>query len=283
MGQIKLSYKNLSAFCKPIWGPFLLTSLFFLILMGLGTWQVQRLCWKEGILINAQKIWGSSCLEGESAQNLLREIVAAQKILSPANDRCLILKGEFIFSTNLFLQSKMFSQKNKNVRKTLEKKNLSLYGVDVMTIFKTEGGEYLWVNRGWAPLYKKKPIVESLQRNKSISLYLKTPPKVSIFSSLMPKNIPSAKIWYTPDLQTMSTIFEVQAIPFFYGVQISKKDSASQEIDFPIPQLEMFTMQNNHLTYAFIWYSLAACSFLIYGIYHRRQRLREREQAHSLN
>lgn len=259
--------------------------MFFFILMGLGTWQIQRLYWKEGLLINSYKIWNSSCLEGKKINTFIHKMIMDPDLPKQLCDRCITLKGHFIPTTNLFLQGKTLLQKNKNLRSFLKKRSLSLYGVEVMTLFKTEDGDYLWINRGWAPLHKKIPMGKFLKEPtcQKISLYLKHPSKSSIFSNILPKNIPNSRIWYTPDLKKMSEGLHVQASPFFYGIQISKKELIHQKIEFPVPQLEMLPMQNNHLTYAFIWYSLGACSLLIYGIYHRRHRLQEEKQTYSLN
>jgi surfeit locus 1 family protein len=198
--------------------------------MGLGTWQLQRKTEKEALL-------------NSLAQNQykLPQDVDSLQTLEPFTP--LYAQGHFVPGKTIFLQAKTYKGKS---------------GVYVLDLFKTEHGNTLLIQRGWAskeifslPLNKIK--VEGIGRY---------PSKPNFFQ---PQNQPPTYFWI--DLKGLSQSLNIPLLPYY----LVAKDSFDPQIlptePFPIPS-------NNHFQYAITWYFLAFLigSVLLWkNIFHRKK------------
>jgi len=190
---------------------FVLFSIF--IFLGLGTWQVYRKAEKEALLRSL-----------EMAQEALPEnldSVKAPKTLQP-----IFAQGHFLAGKTIFLQAKTYEGKS---------------GVYVLNVFQTQGGQYLLVQRGWAP-YEIKSLPQGELKVEGL---LRTPSAPNYFQ---PQNHPPTYFWI--DLSLLSQTLNVPLLPYY----LVATSSFNAEI---LPVKPFPSLANNHLQYAITWYFLA--------------------------
>ncbi|OCO99825.1 MULTISPECIES: SURF1 family protein [unclassified Ensifer] len=229
-------------------GTFLLLAVVFAILVSLGTWQMQRLYWKESLL--------TAIAERRSAPPVtLAEI---EKILAGGGDidyRTVSVTGTFDHSK----ERHFFATYNGRT------------GYYVFTPLTLDDGRILFVNRGFVPFE---------QKDSSTRLAGELPAFVGIHglarpkldqkpSSLVPDNDLAKNIFYWKDLDTMASSVGLPAdkvIPFFVDA-----DATPNPGGLPIGGVTQFDLPNNHLQYALTWYGLAGALVLVSGIYALRR------------
>ncbi|HLF58023.1 MAG TPA: SURF1 family protein [Alphaproteobacteria bacterium] len=217
-----------------------LIALALIALLGLGTWQVQRLHWKEGL--NAER----------------QERVTAPAIAAPAADadigelefRRVRLTGHFLHDQEMYLAARSL---NGNV------------GYHVMTPFAGEDGAVTLVDRGWIPLENKEPARRAegqVGGTVTIEGLLRTPGRKSWF---VPDNQPDKNFWFYVDIAAMSAQAGLTDVrPYFIEAGPQANPGG-----LPIAGQSRIELPNNHLSYAITWYSLSFALVIIYFIYHR--------------
>ena len=225
-------------------GAFVLLVAAFASLISLGTWQMQRLHWKEGLLTAIQ--------ERRSAPPIsLGEI---EKMLAEGGDidyRTVTVTGTFDHTK----ERHFFATYNGRT------------GYYVFTPLTLDDGRFLFVNRGFVPFE---------QKDSSTRLAGELPAFVGIHglarpkldqkpSSLVPENDLAKNIFYWKDLDTMASSVRLPAdkvLPLFVDA-----DATPNPGGLPIGGVTQFDLPNNHLQYALSWYGLAAALVLVSGFY----------------
>ncbi|MCK3775603.1 SURF1 family protein [Ensifer sesbaniae] len=223
---------------------FVLLAVAFAILVSLGTWQMQRLHWKEGLLTAIQ--------ERRSAPPV--SIGEIEKMLADGIDidyRTVTVTGTFDHS------------KERHFFATYDSRT----GYYVFTPLTLDDGRFLFVNRGFVPFE---------QKDSSTRLAGELPAFVGIHglarskldqkpSSLVPENDLAKNIFYWKDLDTMASSVGLPAdkvVPLFVDA-----DATPNPGGLPIGGVTQFDLPNNHLQYALTWYGLAAALVLVSGLY----------------
>lgn len=193
-----------------------------LVFMGLGTWQVYRKGEKEALLRTLDTCQRMPPLKVDGSSN-------------PPLFHPLLAKGHFLPGKTFFLLAKTHQGK---------------VGRAVLNVFRTQGGAFLLVQRGWTQseavrIPSGEIILEGATR-------YPTP-----HSFFQPANAPPTYFWI--DLPLLSR--EVGEILLPYYMVATK--STDPEI-LPLPPLPL--QSNNHLQYAITWYGLACVvlSMLLY-------------------
>lgn len=230
--------------------PVILSALVaFAILVGLGTWQVQRLYWKEALLASIDQRVASTP----------KSLVEIEKQLADTGDidyQPVTLKGTFLHSGE------------RHFFTTWDGKT----GFNVYTPFRLEDGRYLFVNRGFVPYELKDPSqrsqgevqglvdVTGLARNR---LHAKP-------GMFLPENDPAKNIFYWKDLDAMALTADLPAgsdiLPFFVDA-----NAAPNPGGWPLGGVTLLDMPNNHLQYAVTWYGLAAALAGVVGMWLYRR------------
>ncbi len=214
-----------------------------LLLCGLGTWQVQRLQWKNSLIVQIEQA------QKEPALGSLPQLSSPQAIdgLAYHNVR---LSGEFMHDKALHM-----------VGRPKEAGIGSANGFYILTPFKLEDdGRIILVNRGFSIVDKEtKPqgvqVVEGVMRPAREKRY---------FS---PDNHPEKNVWFYEDLGAMAAAAQVNLTPIMVeATGIGQKDV------FPIPNNPKITLRNDHLYYAITWYSIAFIGVIMFIIYQRKPR-----------
>jgi len=212
-----------------------------LILLGLGTWQLERLQWKEALIAERQAGFAAS------PTPLPADDAAAQELLW----RRVSVTGSFRHDQEIYLAARSMRG---NV------------GYHVLTPFDRTDGKTVLVNRGWVSNEKKEPAARAEgQLPGTITVEgIATPGGQRNW--LTPENDAAKNVWLWTDIPAMSqhlgrplqpVVVEAVAMPNPGG--------------FPIGGQTRITMPNDHLQYALTWYMIAAGLIGIYIVYHRRK------------
>jgi surfeit locus 1 family protein len=226
--------------------------LAFIVLIGLGTWQVQRLHWKEALLATiAERIAAPPLPVAEIEQKVLSSTlpdvdyfaVTATGIFRHASERHFFAtwKGET--------------------------------GFYVYTPLQLADGRFVFVNRGFVPYDLKDPVkrprgqiagsvtVTGLSRN-----VLAQKP-----SSMVPDNDPAKNIFYWKDIRAMTSSAGLPEnaviLPFFMDA-----NGAPNPGGLPVGGVTMVDLPNSHLQYALTWYGLAAALAVVLSLWLWRTR-----------
>jgi surfeit locus 1 family protein len=220
--------------------------LAFAALIALGTWQVQRLHWKEGLI-------------AERAAALAAPPVDLPATLEAARG----LEFRRVRASGVFLHDHEF------LVNTTERES-GKGGYLVVTPLRRADGSVLLVERGWVPPELRDagaraagnpagPVeVEGLLRLPSAG-------KPGYF---VPENDPQKSQWFYIDLAAMGRAANVSAVLPFY----LEAGPAPNPGGHPLGGQARADLPNDHLQYAVTWYSLAAALVVIYVLLVRRER-----------
>lgn len=212
----------------PFWATFF-TILGIGILCALGTWQIQRLAWKNDIIARLDKAYET---QGATALNLD----------TPPHDYSYgRVKGRFLPDQAFLLGPRT---QNKKIGNDLIVPLL----IDKHTLF---------INMGWSdsPLYKM-PIRHLQGKNVWFEGLIVTPH----WNSFTPQNEPDKDLWYRLDTREIATIKNLpDAYPF-----ILRAEHASHKFDAAFPNNEKLYPNNNHLQYALFWFAMAIALLAVY-------------------
>ena len=243
--------------------PTLIALPLFLTLLGLGTWQMERRGWKEGLLADMQ---ARLALPPAALADLLP--------LGPAgNYRPVYAVGVYRHDLEMLLQARTHE---------------GLIGVQVVTplqLIESRSAEdvasgasvvveNVLVNRGWVPLEARDPKSrpDSLPQGEMVVTgILRWPAAPGWFT---PKNDPARGDWYWPEVPAMARAADLgQMAPAV--IEIGRNAAAPDAL--PIGGQTIVALPNNHLQYALTWYALAAALLATYILSQRRPAGASRE------
>ena len=209
----------------------IITALAFCLLCALGTWQIQRLEWKTG-LINQ--------LNAEYAKD------ASKTNLTPID-----LHGAFLFKRG-FVHGLFAYDKQLLVGPRVYQEDM---GFHLITPLQMKNGEWLLIDEGWVPA-DWIPHPRSPAQRSFIGL-LRRPDTRNAFS---PANHPEKNQWYMLDPKEIAAAKHLNKIsPYILYVE-----GAPSPNQYPIPQASKPELSNNHLLYAIFWFSMAGALLIIY-------------------
>ena len=231
----------------------------FIVLIGLGTWQIQRKAWKEGLIaaLNAQ--------------------LAAPPIALPAPaswaglDRA---KNEYRRVT--------FSATFDNSKEALLFAAPSTFRPDaegpgywVLTPARVADGSIVIVNRGFVPDGRQDPKTRSAgQITGPVTIVgsMRWPGERHWFT---PSDEPAKNLWFTADPQSIAAAKDLAGVAPFYVEQESPVPPGG----LPKPGKLMVTLPDNHLQYALTWYGLALVLVISFGTWAYGQSREQRDGA----
>lgn len=219
------------------------------ILLTLGTWQVERLHWKEGLLADI-----AERRSGDPAP--LSEIEQRATAGDDIEYRRIALSGTFDHT------------RERHFFATFEGRT----GFYVYTPLTLADGRKIFVNRGFVPYEMKEPATRAageVSGEQAITGYART--KLSGKPSmLVPDNDLSKNIFYWKDLDAMAASTGLSdLIPFFVDIDASVTNPGG----WPKGGVTQFEVPNNHLQYAATWYGLAAALLaVVFGMWWRSRK-----------
>ena len=223
----------------------------FAVLVGLGTWQVRRLAWKEGLIatvtarLAAPPIplpppaeWGR--LDPE--QDEFRRVAVSARFL---ND-----KEALVYTTGSSLRA-----------------GQSGPGYWVFTPAHVEGGTVM-VNRGFVPQGRQDPATRrdgEVTGTVQIVGVLRWPERPGLFT---PTADPANNLWFARDPAAIAAAKGVGLVAPFYIEQEAPPAPGG------LPQVGALhpSFPNNHLGYAITWYGLALVLAVVFGVWAAGRR-----------
>jgi len=218
----------------------------FAVLIGLGTWQVERLDWKEGLI--AERTAAISAPPAE----VPRTLAAAR----PLEFHRVQVRGQFLYQHEIPVHA-------------IERQR-GAAGYLVVTPLRLGDGTVVLVERGWVPTEKRDAAARAAGNppgEVSVDGLLRLAPaeKPGWF---IPANDPARGEWFWIDIPAMARAAGVpEALPFYV-----EAGPAPNPGGLPVGGQANTDLPNDHLQYAITWYALAAALAVIYLILLRRER-----------
>ena len=205
------------------------------ILLSLGTWQVKRLQWKEGLLADIAE-------RQKAAPVPLAEIEAMAATGGDIEYRRVTASGHYL------------NDRERHFFATYD----GTSGFYVYTPLQLEDGRALLVNRGFVPYDQKEPKTRpqgELEGAQTVT-GLARARLAGKPSSMVPDNDVAKNIFYWKDLDVMAKsdgLDPARVVPFFLDA-----DTTPNPGGLPIGGVTIVDLPNDHLQYAVTWYGLAA-------------------------
>ncbi|MGB6116730.1 MAG: SURF1 family protein [Mesorhizobium sp.] len=225
--------------------PWLLTLLSLaslVVLLGLGTWQVQRLAWKDDLVatINSRLTLPPVPLD---------EALKAPEGVSGQEYRPVTVEGQF--------------------RHEFERHFFATHdgatGYFVYTPLLRDQGDWVFVNRGFVPFEMKdaaKRAEGQVDGHVRVTGLLRTAIAEKP-SSLVPDNDLAKNIFYWKDIRDMAASSGLPSDAPVLGLFVDA-DKTPNPGGWPIGGVTLIELPNNHLQYAVTWYGIAAA---LVGVY----------------
>jgi surfeit locus 1 family protein len=219
--------------------------LCFCVLIGLGTWQIQRLHWKEGLTAERDAAISAPPVP------LPRSATAAAAL----DFHRVEAQGQFLHEHEFYLNA--------------TERRSGRGGYLVLTPMQLKDGGIVLVERGWVPPERRNPATRAAGNPAgavSVDGLLRLPPgKPGWF---VPANDPARNQWFYVDLLAMARAAGLEGVLPFYV----EAGPAPNPGGLPLGGQADTELVNNHLQYAITWFSLAGILAVIYLLVLRRER-----------
>ncbi|GGJ31575.1 SURF1 family protein [Neoroseomonas lacus] len=216
--------------------PILATLPAMLALLGLGTWQVERLLWKTELL---DRLAAAEAAPAQPAS------------VSPAPFSKVMVTGRFDYSKEAMLE--------------IELRGTTLGGRVITPLMRDDGPPVL-VDRGWAPFERDRPVTHP-EGEVTVTGWVR-PAETAGWSSAT-DDVPGRR-FYTFNPAAIGAALGLPAVAPWGLVAM---DPAVADT-LPQPSQALPRPNNNHLGYAITWYGLAAALVGVFLVWARR-RLKE--------
>lgn len=218
------------------------------ILCSLGFWQLQRLYWKQDLLLQIDALYDTPSSGTLLDQAMLERAVAEGKDFLRGS-----IHGHYLPDHAFLTGPRILDEQQ---------------GTHFYTPFLMEGGGIVLVNRGWVPAgYGAREQdnhpdrAESSAGEETITLrgLLRKPDKGNMFT---PPDQPEDRIFYRidPDSIAQATGLEAVAAYILYLEEPENGSAAS----LPRPIAAKPVLNNNHRSYAIFWFTMAGVFLVIY-------------------
>jgi surfeit locus 1 family protein len=227
---------------RPLLWPTVFTIPVMLLLLALGSWQIERLFWKRELI-------------AERHAAVSAAPVAVPRDLEEARGmefRHVTDEGVFLHDKEIFLGATSEAGRN---------------GYQVLTPLREAGGHIVFVNRGFIPAEVKDrakraegEIAGTVRVQGLLRLQTGKP------AWFLPDNRPDLNYWIWIDLPAMAAADNLQDVAPFY----IDADATPNPGGWPKGGITRLELRNDHLQYAITWFSLAVALIVIYVLYYRR-------------
>ena len=232
---------------RPRWRGLILagiaTVISLAILISLGTWQLQRLAWKEGLIaqIEARAYGDPGAILPEAAWDTFTK--DAQEY------RRVAVSGTFDYGNEVAVHGLLAG----------ETRGQPLQGYYLLTPLVLDTGATVIVNRGFVPT----PLLEEAAEPAgpvTVEGLVRASEEKAPF---VPENDPVADDWFTRDLGAIARARGLERVAPFYI------DAALDESAPPWPRGGATVLEppNNHLQSAVTWFGLAAVLLVVFVVF----------------
>ncbi len=204
------------------------------ILLGLGTWQVERLAWKADLISRIEA--------GLAAQ----PVDLPARIDQPADWDYVRVRvtGRFLHDRESYIGPRLYPRPDGRQEQ----------GVHVLTpLLRDDGAGVVLIDRGWVPLDKRDPSSRAqgkVEGSVTISAIARVP-QDRVF--MQPDNDPATRTFFWLDMQALAGIAGVDRL----APLVLQADASANPGGLPIGGRTIVALKNDHLSYALTWYGLA--------------------------
>jgi len=227
-------------------------ALAFAALIALGTWQLERKAWKEGLI--------AALTERLDAAPAALPSPASWSHLDPARDEYRRIKFSAVFEHGndalVYAAASAF------------RPDVSGSGYWIFTPARLAGGALVMVNRGFVPEALKLEATRAagqLAGPVEIAGALRWPDARHWFS---PADDPAHNLWFTRDPAAIAAAKGIGPVAPFYVEQ----EAPVPPDGWPHPGKLVVNLSNNHLGYAVTWYGLALVLAVVFAVWARSSR-----------
>lgn len=224
---------------RSLFWPTVVSLALFLVLIGLGSWQLERRQWKEALIAKIAARVGAPAIALGDAE----AIAAAGDDIGYLH---VAARGRFLHDKERYLYAPTAAG----------------LGWHVYTPLELAPGRIVWVNRGFVPDAKKAPETRTpglVTGEVDVRGLARPYPKKGFFQ---PDNDVTHNLWYWPDVEAMSaSAFSGIAGPPFV---IDADRWPSVPGGLPQGGVTRLELPNRHLEYALTWYGLALTLIAVY-------------------
>lgn len=236
--------------------PLIMTVIGASIMVGLGTWQLQRKAWKEELirLIEARIHAAPRAVEGTRAG---LEAVAADEYL-PAT-----LKGRFLHDK----ERHVFAVEDSKAAAGTAPAQDGGLGWYVFTPFETTEGTVLFVNRGFVPDARKDAAARAegqLQGTVTVTGLVRHRPEKGTFEQA---GDGARNTYYWRDLQSMARDVGLPAEKAELGFYVDALREPQNPGGWPRGGTTRLDIPNRHLEYVLTWYGLALTLIAVFAAF----------------
>ncbi len=217
------------------------------VLLALGTWQVQRLAWKEGLLATIRERIAQEPIGIEDALARYEDVEYVPVVLSGRFEHA---HERHVFTTHA-----------------------GQSGYNVYTPLVMADGEAVFVNRGFVPYDRKAPSTRAEGQVDGIvevtglaRAGLSEKP-----SWIVPDNDPARNVFHWKDIRTMRETSGLPADVPVLAVFVDANDAPNPG-GLPVGGVTLVDLPNSHLQYALTWYGLAAVLVIVTAAFLWRRR-----------
>jgi surfeit locus 1 family protein len=226
---------------RPRLVPTIFVGAALLILLGLGTWQVERLAWKTNLLNTIT-----------SRMNAPPRTLAAPDVGPVEEYERVRVRGQFLHDREIHLLARSLQGE---------------LGYDIVTPFKIDGDGTVLVNRGFVPQDNRDPSTRAagqVEGEATVTGLVRLPRKPGL-SFALPENRPAENVWLWLDLPRIAETVGTDLAPF-----VIDADATPNPGGLPVGAQTRLEVPNDHLQYAITWYALAVVLIVMFVVYHRR-------------
>ncbi|GEM_PF-492299 len=204
-----------------------------ILLFSLGTWQLQRLTWKQELIANVK-----NSIERPAITFQIGKVREFQKVKLAG---ALLKDNYFVYRLN-------------------EKGE---YGFNLISVLKIDPEYFILIQRGWIPKieekYKKNTNKDYVSlEGIAYSLKAKAP--------FTPENNKNENFFYHIDEKKIQKLLQIKISPF-----LIIQSSADQFFD-NLKNKQNTSMSNNHLQYAITWFVLGICIIIAFWFLKKRYK-----------
>lgn len=206
----------------------------FIVLVGLGSWQVERLGWKNDLIARIDA--------GLAADPVDLPV----EIDQPADweYRRVRVTGRFLHAQESYIGPRLYAGPDGRQRQ----------GVHVLTpLVRDDGGGTVLVDRGWVPLDRRDPATRAegqVEGLVTVTAIARVPQGRGF---MQPANAPDKREFFWLEMDALAVIAGVGHL----APLVLQADAAPNPGGLPIGGRTIVQLKNDHLSYALTWYGLA--------------------------
>ena len=223
---------------RPLLWPTFFAIPALIILLMLGTWQVNRLTWKTALI------------EEFKTRSQAEAIYPAFND-TPIEFQRVAVTGRFLHDKTIYLTGRTYEGNA---------------GFHVVSAFESTQGDVFLVNRGWVSesyrLPEKRPFSMSTGEM-TLDGIIRLSQRQGYF---VPDNEPEAGFWFTMKPDEAAAHLNMPEAQQGYYIDVVRQPG--EELQLPIAAEVKIEVRNSHLNYAVTWYGIALSLIGVYFAYH---------------